>query len=1252
MTRQVGISRMVAEILCIIAAAELAVMMILPAIAPHASDLQSGLLDTFLLSLVAAPLIAWRLDSMARRHDLSNPAVKAVNRSVARVQALIVFALCTAVTCWGVTSIRAASHRDAIERFERLAERATLEVASRTDSFVHTIGSARGLFAASKSVERGEFRAYAQAQRVGLSATECAPLGFVERVPRPQLDAFVAAQRADDAPDFAVTADAGRESLLLVKFFESFTSQANPTGLDLTSDPAFLTASEVAARTGATSLSAPTTSLSGGDEVLMVTPFYRNQAPTQTESQRLEALIGWLFQPLDVRSALSGLVAMSDGLIDVEVRDAATGRALYATGSAVASSQSAPMAHEETMTLSGRAWSVRVTATPGTLSDSWDTTSVAALSLGLLIAALLASFTGSIGAARERATALAAEMTVELRDDITRREAIEVQLKESEERTRLVIDTALDAVVSMNSQGLVTAWNAQAERTFGWSAAEAIGQPMEELVIPPELRNAHRCGLQRFLASGESRVLNQRIEVPSCRKDGTRLLVELAITAIRTGSGFEFSAFLRDVTERKAAERSQSAALDLATRLARAGDSVEAARAVNDALEAMTGMTRSAVLLFGDDGLCHFVGWRGISERYRRTVDGHCPWTAGTPHAEPIAIEDVSRDESLSAFRDLFVEEGIRSLAFIPVITENGVAGKLMVYSDVPGAITPKVLQAAHSAGAYLGVAVGRLLAQERTRRSEELFRLLVENSNDIVHLSTATGRTLYVSPSFERLTGWTTSDLESAPLNTHYRTADAEALADAVLRCRNGETARLEVRMDTARGGTLWLDMQAIPVLSGSAGDRSRRVDRILCSSRDITERKLAEEELASARVAAEAANRAKSDFLANMSHEIRTPLTAILGYADLLRDDGDVKAAPERRLAAIDTIRAAGSHLLTVINDILDISKIEAGRMTVERIETPLVRILAEVESLVRPRAASRGVQFATRLCTPIPDRITCDPTRLRQILMNIAGNAAKFTEQGAITILVSVDGTNDDRRLVIDVEDTGPGLTAAQTRNLFAAFSQGDGTVTRRFGGTGLGLAISGRLAKLLGGSVSLARSVPGEGSCFRLDLPLLPIAGALTVDHIDALTIAASTTPTVGTLPPPADLRGRILLAEDGPDNQRLISHHLRKAGATVDIADNGVVALSMLEQAERSGSPYLLLVTDMQMPEMDGYTLATTLRKRGSTIPIIALTAHAMAEDRERCLEAGCDDYVTKPIDRNVLLESCSAWIVQTRRAAA
>jgi two-component system, sensor histidine kinase len=392
-----------------------------------------------------------------------------------------------------------------------------------------------------------------------------------------------------------------------------------------------------------------------------------------------------------------------------------------------------------------------------------------------------------------------------------------------------------------------------------------------------------------------------------------------------------------------------------------------------------------------------------------------------------------------------------------------------------------------------------------------------------------------------------------------------------------------------------------------------------------------------------AEEASRAKSAFLANMSHEIRTPMTAIVGYADLMLEPDQTLSD---RQNSLQVIRRNGRHLLDLINDILDISKIEAGKMSIEPIAVNLPENLADLISLLRPRATGKGLAFNLKVTGGIPSIIHTDQLRLRQILMNLLGNAIKFTHQGQITLEVKLEQERDRPMLRFDVHDTGIGISDQSLRRLFQSFSQADESMTRRFGGSGLGLAISQKLANLLGGSISVTSRL-GQGSTFTARIDPGRLDGVEMLENVsESMLPHPSEAPGAQG---PIVLRGRILLVEDGPDNQRLISLHLRKAGAVVDIAENGRIGIEKFEDAVTAGDPYDLVLMDMQMPELDGYGATSLLRSRGVTTPIIALTAHAMAEDREKCIKAGCTDYMTKPIEKTLLLTSVSQHM---NRAAA
>jgi PAS domain S-box-containing protein len=400
------------------------------------------------------------------------------------------------------------------------------------------------------------------------------------------------------------------------------------------------------------------------------------------------------------------------------------------------------------------------------------------------------------------------------------------------------------------------------------------------------------------------------------------------------------------------------------------------------------------------------------------------------------------------------------------------------------------------------------------------------------------------------------------------------------------------------------------------------------------IATQKQYELNLAKARDEAEAANRAKSQFLATMSHEIRTPMTAILGYAELLMDPTIGESARNNYAA---TICRSGEHLLSLINDILDLSKIEAGKVTLEYGHCRLVAMLAEVASLLRPRAVVRGISFSVEYPGPLPETIHTDAARLRQTVVNLAGNAVKFTEKGSVRIVASfLPDWAGGPAVRIDVIDTGIGISKETLPLLFRPFSQGDASVTRRFGGTGLGLAISHHLAQLLGGELTV-QSELGQGSAFTLTIPTGSLDGVAMIQNPAEATLEDFAKNWTSEMD---DLRGAdILLAEDGLDNRELIEAVLRRAGAKVETAENGRIAL---EKASRHS--FDLILMDMNMPEMDGYQATSLLRDRGYRGPIVALTANAMIGDNERCRTAGCNLYLTKPIDRPLLIQTIAAFV--------
>ena len=402
-----------------------------------------------------------------------------------------------------------------------------------------------------------------------------------------------------------------------------------------------------------------------------------------------------------------------------------------------------------------------------------------------------------------------------------------------------------------------------------------------------------------------------------------------------------------------------------------------------------------------------------------------------------------------------------------------------------------------------------------------------------------------------------------------------------------------------------------------------------------------------------ADHASKAKTQFLANMSHEIRTPMTAIMGFAEMMMDPAQPEA---ERLDCVRTIRRNSQHLLELINDILDLSKIESGKFSVERIPCPPLAVVAEVESSMRVRAASKGLEFAVIYRTAVPETVTTDPMRLRQVLNNLVSNAIKFTERGSVRLEVGfVENPSPcaGGLLRFEVMDTGIGMTPEQMQKLFQPFQQADESMSRRFGGTGLGLSISKRLVEEMGGSISV-ESTPGAGSRFTFHIPTGPLEGVRLIRPDEAAQAADP-----GRLPPvpvsgvaEGSLEARILVAEDGPDNQRLITFLLRKAGAEVELAGNGREAVELALKSVAEGRPFDAILMDIQMPEMDGYEATQTLRTRGYDGVIIALTAHAMLSDQLKCFRAGCNGYATKPINHSGLIATIRQHLEKRSPAGA
>ena len=516
--------------------------------------------------------------------------------------------------------------------------------------------------------------------------------------------------------------------------------------------------------------------------------------------------------------------------------------------------------------------------------------------------------------------------------------------------------------------------------------------------------------------------------------------------------------------------------------------------------------------------------------------------------------------------------------------------------------------------------------AERALRESERRFKAMADSAPAVLWVAEPDGRCSFLSQGWYESTGQD----PGGGLGLGWLDAvhpDDRDLAGRIFLDALGrrEPFQVDYRLRAADGSYRWATDLGRPRF-----DDDGRFLGYVGSVIDVAERKEAEQQAAEARLLAEAASRAKSEFLANMSHEIRTPMTAILGYADVLAR----QVADPDDLQCVETIRRNGDHLIGLINDILDLSKIEAGRVEVERHRFEPDRLVAEVCSLMDVRAREKGLRLEVEAPGPLPETVESDPTRLRQVLVNLVGNAIKFTESGEVRVVVRLE--EDDPaapRLRFEVADTGIGIAPEQADRLFRPFTQGDSSMTRLYGGSGLGLVICRRLVELLGGEISV-ESAPGRGSRFAFTVAAGPLEGVPRVAPRTGIDAAAPPEEEG----PPRRLSCLVLVADDRPDIRSLARMYLEDAGARVKTAEDGEAAIAALRRAEGAGTPFDVVVMDMQMPRLDGYSAVSRLRAEGYARPVLALTASAMRGDRERCLASGCTEYLPKPIDRRLLVD--------------
>jgi PAS domain S-box-containing protein len=801
--------------------------------------------------------------------------------------------------------------------------------------------------------------------------------------------------------------------------------------------------------------------------------------------------------------------------------------------------------------------------------------------------------------------------------DNTARKLAEEALLNAGALQSAIFNSANFSSIATDAKGVIQIFNVGAEKMLGYAAAEVmnkitpadISDPQELIAraeaLSVELGTPITPGFEALVFKA-SRGIEDIYELTYIRKDGTRFPAVVSVTALRDAQD-AIIGYLLIGTEVKAGAL-QSAIFNSANFSSIATDAKGVIQIFNVGAERMLGYAAAEVMnkitpadISDPDEL--------IARAQALSVELS---TAITPGFEALVFK---------------ASRGIEDIYELTYIRKDGTRFPAMVsvtaLRDAPGTIIGYLLIGTDN--------TARKLVEEEQKKSDQKLRdqqfytrSLIESNIDALITTDPAGIITDVNKQMEALTGCTRDELIGAPFKDCFTDPNrAEAGIKRVLGEKSVTDYELTAR---ARDGK----QTVVSYNATTFYDRNRKLQGVFAAARDVTERKLFEAELQQAKAAAESASRTKSDFLASMSHEIRTPMNAIMGIADLL---AQTALTPEQD-KFVQIFRRSGDNLLNLINDILDLSKVEASQLDLERTGFSLSDHLEKVIEMVAPRAHEKGLTLSCEIDPSVSNDLVGDPTRLRQVLLNLLGNAIKFTETG--TVSLKVEPHNDPAvptALRFTVADTGIGIASEKLARVFERFTQADSSTTRRFGGSGLGLTISRRLVELMGGRIWVESQVD-RGSVFAFAVPFEPW---LAADRPVSASVGAGPAAPLPAL--------RILMAEDSPDNCTITLAYLEHTPYRITVAETGAIACRLFMAED-----FDLVLMDRQMPVMDGLTATRTIRAWETAhgrqpTPIIALTASALKGDRETCLAAGCTAYLTKPIKQDVLLQAIKDFSV-------
>ncbi|MPQ70145.1 PAS domain S-box protein [Pseudomonas sp. MWU12-2323] len=1143
---------------------------------------------------------------------MKRASLSALNGRVAMILALGLVA-----TVVGCLILHNSNEQRTREALDAEAESAVQSVLTRLQLYQYGLRGTRGamITAGVDGMTREIFHRYSQMRDVPKEFPGARGFGFIRRVPVQELDAFVRRARADGAPDFTIRQFAPHDGdLYVIQYLEPNADQSAAFGLDIASEADRAEAARGAARSASARITSPITLVqalgSPEQSFLILLPIYKDGIVPPTEAEREAAVVGWGYAPLLIESVLGGLLPESEAvnlrLTDITVPGKE--QQFYQTSYAAGAQPVGLMTQTLERDIFGRRWQVQLEALPLFAQRLHLVSPTVVFFLGVLATLLLAALAAIAGISSQR----------------------RLQVITEQARLASIVEGSADAIIGKTLQGVVTSWNKGAQKLLGYTAQEAVGLPLVKLIVPPELAPEEVDILAR-IALGET-ITN--FDTLRRRKDGCNIHVSVNVSPIcdEHGRVVGVSKILRDISAQKAAE----------ARILELNSSLE------EQVAARTSELRRINLLFSsvlrsasevsiiatdlddvisvfNEGAEHMLGYRA-EELLGKT-------TPALLHLE----QEVTRRGAELSIEYGQVIEGFRVFTHKPEFEHSETREWTYVRKDgshVPVSLVVTSLRDDEGQLiGYLGIAVDitqRKAAEHQLELSLQASRVIRDQllmAADVAELGIWTWTLadnglqwndrmfeFYSQPLTLRDNG-----LNYAHWYERVHPEDVEAAAAQLAAAVAGEGVYDPIFRVQAPDGRIRF-IQAGAQVERDAQGQALRVTGI---NRDITAQRELESYLLRAKNQADSASAAKSFFLANMSHEIRTPMNAVLGMLQLVQHT-DLKA---RQRDYVVKAQTAARSLLGLLNDILDYSKIEAGKLRLDPHPFELEPLMRDLAVVLAGNQGSKEVEVMFDLDSDLPGSLVGDSLRLQQVLINLAGNALKFTQQGQVVVSIrQLKRLPGSVKVRVEVCDTGIGISAEQLQRVFDGFAQAEASTSRRFGGTGLGLVICKRLVGLMGGEL-LVESEVGVGSRFWFDI-------SLDVAREEALRLSC----------PGVDSTMRLLVADDNSMACELLLRTVRSLGWTADTVSGGTAAVEAVRAAQLRGEPYDVVLMDWRMPDMDGLSAARliSLQERAAPPPmVIMITAYGreVLADVHHEGDAPFVGFLTKPVTPRQLADA-------------